>query len=155
RIDELPLEWFHAPGVVLDMTSKADGERVEAGDVEAALARIGYSLRPLDIVLIRTGRDAYYSQPDYIFRGCAVSPEATRWLFDHGVRVMGIDAWGWDGPLDRQAREALARQEPGVFWAAHQCDLPYAQIERLVNLAMLPQMGFTVSCFPLRIQGGS
>jgi kynurenine formamidase len=155
RVDELPLDWFYAPGVVLDMTSKADGERVEAGDVEAALGRIGYSLNPRDIVLIRTGRDAHYAQPDYIFRGCAVSPEATRWLYDQGVRVMGIDAWGWDGPLDRQAREALARQEPGVFWAAHQCDLPYAQIERLVNLAALPPSGFIVSCLPLKIQGGS
>ena len=112
-IDELPLEWFHAPGVVVDMTAKGDGERIEAGDVEAALAGIGHVLRPLDIVLIRTGRDVYYGQSDYIFRGPAVSPEATRWLFDRGVRVMGIDAWGWDGPLDRQARDALARQEAG------------------------------------------
>ena len=90
-----------------------------------------------------------------MLRGCAVSPEATRWLYERGVRVMGIDAWGWDGPLDRQAREALARQEPGVFWAAHQCDLPYAQIERLVNLGVLPPLGFRVACFPLKIRGGS
>ena len=32
-IDELPLEWFFADGVVLDMTHKADGEKVEVGDV--------------------------------------------------------------------------------------------------------------------------
>jgi kynurenine formamidase len=155
RIDELPLEWFHAPGVVLDMTAKADGQRIEADDVESALTVIRHSLQPLDIVLIRTGRDAYYGQPDYILRGPAVSPEATRWLFDRGVRVMGIDAWGWDGPLDRQARDALARDEPGIFWAAHQADLPYCQIERLVNLGALPSSGFTVACFPLKIQGGS
>jgi kynurenine formamidase len=68
---------------------------------------------------------------------------------------MGIDAWGWDGPLDRQAREALTRQEPGVFWAAHQADLPYSQIERLVNLGALPASGFKVACFPLKIRGGS
>lgn len=154
-IDELPLEWFFSDGVVLDMTSKGDGERVEAGDVESALARIGYALKPLDIVLVRTGRDAFYGQPDYVWRGCAVTLEATRWLFDRGVRVMGIDAWGWDGPLDRQAREALARREPGVFWAAHQADLPYSQIERLVNLGSLPPFGFKVACFPLKIRGGS
>ena len=154
-IDELPLEWFFADGVVLDMTHKADGERVGVGDLEAALATIGYTLKPLDIVLVRTGRDAFYGQPDYILRGCAISPGATRWFFEQGVRVMGIDAWGWDGPLDRQAAEALARQEPGVFWAAHQCDLPYSQIERLVNLAALPQFGFKVACFPLKIAGGS
>jgi kynurenine formamidase len=109
----------------------------------------------MDIVLVRTGRDAFYGQPDYILRGCAISPGATRWFFEQGVRVMGIDAWGWDGPLDRQAAEALARQEPGVFWAAHQCDLPYSQIERLVNLAALPPFGFKVACFPLKIAGGS
>lgn len=154
-IDELPLEWFFADGVVLDMTAKADGEKVEAADVQAALEEIGYTLKPLDIALIRTGRDAFYGQPDYVFRGCAVSAEATHWLYDRGVRVMGIDAWGWDGPLDRQAREALQRQEPGVFWAAHQSGLAYSQIERLVNLASLPPVGFKVACFPLKIQGGS
>jgi kynurenine formamidase len=154
-IDELPLEWFFADGVVLDMRSRADGEKVHVQDVEAALAAIGSSLRPLDIVLIWTGRDAFYGQPDYSLRGPAVSAEATRWLYERGVRVMGIDAWGWDGPLDRQAREALVEQQPGIFWAAHQSDLPYAQIERLVNLGALPPSGFKLACFPLKIQGGS
>jgi kynurenine formamidase len=154
-IDELPLEWFFGDGVVLDMIGKADGERIEDGDVEAALSDIGYTIKPLDIVLLRTGRDAFYGQPDYILRGCAVSPGATRWLYERGVRVMGIDAWGWDGPLDRQAKEALTRREPGVFWAAHQCNLPYSQIERLVNLGALPPSGFKVACFPLKVQGGS
>jgi kynurenine formamidase len=42
-----------------------------------------------------------------------------------------------------------------VFWAAHQADLPYSQIERLVNLDQLPATGFKVACFPLRIVGGS
>jgi kynurenine formamidase len=154
-IDELPLEWFFADGVTLDLTGKADGERVEAGDVEAALGAVGRALRPLDIVLLRTGRDAFYGRPDYARRGCAVTPGATRWLYERGVRVMGIDAWGWDGPLDIQAREAMARQEPGVFWAAHQSDLAYSQIERLVNLGSLPPAGYKVACFPLKIQGGS
>ncbi len=154
-IDELPLEWFFSDGVVLDMTTKADGEKIEVTDVETAFSDIGYNLKPLDIVLMKTGRDDFYGQSDYVWRGCAVTPEATHWLYDRGVRVMGIDAWGWDGPLDRQAKEALARREKGVFWAAHQCDRPYSQIERLVNLRCLPPSGFKVACFPLKIQGGS
>ena len=36
-------------------------------------------------------------------RGPGVTAEATYWLFDRGVRVMGIDAWGWDAPLNLQA----------------------------------------------------
>jgi kynurenine formamidase len=154
-IDELPLEWFHAPGVVLDATAKADGEALTVQDVQAELRRIGHELAPLDIVLVRTGRDAFYAEPDYIARGPGVTAEATRWLFDRGVRVMGIDAWGWDRPLHLQAAEANERGEPGIFWAAHQADLPYAQIERLRNLGALPGVGFHVSCFPLPIVGAS
>ena len=154
-IDELPLDWFFSNGVVLDMTHKGDGEPVDVSDVERALTEIGYAIRKRDIVLVRTGRDAFYGEPDYMWRGCAVTADATRWLYERGVRVMGIDAWGWDGPLDRQAEETLTRRAPGVFWAAHQCDLPYSQIERLVNLGALPPFGFTVACFPLKIQGGS
>lgn len=72
-----------------------------------------------------------------------------------GVRVMGIDAWGWDAPLDKQAAQALERDEPGIFWGAHQVDLPYSQIERLTNLGALPPTGFTVACFPLKIKRAS
>ncbi len=154
-IDELPLEWFVAPGVVLDMTAKADGDAVTAAEVEAELRRVGHDLAPLDIVLVRTGRDAFYDELDYIARGPGVTAEATRWLYDRGVRVMGIDAWGWDRPLHLEAAEALERDAPGVFWAAHQADLAYSQIERLFNLGALPPTGFTVSCLPLRLVGAS
>ncbi len=55
----------------------------------------------------------------------------------------------------RQAKEAVERDQPGVFWAAHQADLPYSQIERLVALDALPPHGFKVACFPLKVAGGS
>jgi kynurenine formamidase len=154
-IDELPLEWFHAPGVVLDFSEREDGDAIDTPDVQRELDGIGHALSPLDIVLVRTGRDAFYAEPDYMIRGPGVTAAATRWLFEQGVRVMGIDAWGWDRPLHLQAQEARERAEPGIFWAAHQADLPYSQIERLFSLGALPSTGFIVSCFPLRLVGGS
>ena len=154
-IDELPLDLFFAPGVVVDFTVKADGDAITDDEMAAAVAESGRELQERDIVLVRTGRDAFYDEPDYMLRGPGVTAEATRWLFERGVRVMGIDAWGWDRPLHMQASDALERDEPGVFWAAHQCDLPYSQIERLFNLGALPLSGFTVACFPLRLIGGS
>jgi kynurenine formamidase len=150
-IDELPLEWFYGPGVVVDFSDRADGEAITAADLTARTD----GLDPGDIVLVRTGRDAFYGQPDYMTRGPGVTAEGTRWLYERGVRVMGIDAWGWDRPLHLQAADALARDEPGIFWEAHQADLPYSQIERLVNLGELPPRGFTVAGFPLRIVGAS
>jgi kynurenine formamidase len=154
-IDELPLDWFFRPGVVLDFHERADGEAVEVADIEVALESAGHELAERDIVLIRTGRDAFYGEADYMARGPGVSASATRWLYERGVRVMGIDAWGWDRPLHLEAAEAVARGEPGIFWAAHQADLAYSQIERLANLGDLPPTGFTVACFPLRLVGGS
>jgi kynurenine formamidase len=154
-IDELPLDWFFGPGVVLDMAAKDEGERIDVADVEAELARVGYELRERDIVLVRTGRDAFVDEPGYMALGPGVTAEATRWLYERGVRVMGIDAWGWDGPLHLQAQEALETGDSGVFWAAHQADLPYSQIERLVNLGELPPTGFELACFPLKIVGAS
>ena len=154
-IDELPLDLFLGPGVVLDFADREDGDAITAEDAERAVARAGHDLRPGDIVLVRTGRDAFLDAPDYMVRGPGVTAEATHWLFERGIRVMGIDAWGWDRPLHLQAEEARAAGEPGVFWAAHQADLPYCQIERLANLGALPATGFQVACFPLRIVGAS
>jgi kynurenine formamidase len=154
-IDQLPLERFFAPGVVVDATGREDGDAVTRDQMEAGIAAAGHTLKPLDIVLVHTGTDRYYGQPEYMTHGPGVTAEATIWLYQQGVRVMGIDAWGWDAPLFGQAEEAKAKDEAGILWAAHQVDLPYSQIERLTNLAALPPTGFTVACFPLKIQGAS
>lgn len=150
-IDELPLERFFGPGVVLDFRTRADGEAIDRADVEQALAGLGHRLAAGDIVLMHTGRDAFYGEADYIDRGPGVTAAATRWLHEQGVRVMGIDAWGWDRPLRIEAAEALERDAAGIFWEAHQTDLDYCQIERLVNLDQVPATGATIACFPLRL----
>lgn len=154
-IDELPLDWFFAPGVKLDFRHKADGDAITAAEIQTELQRIGRTLQPRDIVLMWTGRDELFEQLDYWVHGPGVTAEATHWLFDQGVRVMGIDAWGWDQPLPMQAAEAKKQNQPGIFWAAHQVDLPYSQIERLCNLGTIPATGFTICCFPLRIERGT
>jgi kynurenine formamidase len=154
-IDELPLEWFFAPGVVVDALEREDGDAVTTEQMQDGIAAAGHELKPLDIVLVHTGTDRLYGRPDYMHHGPGVSAEATRWLWEQGVRVMGIDAWGWDAPLHIQAEVARDRNEPGILWAAHQVDLPYSQIERLTNLAALPKTGFKVACFPLKIASAS
>ncbi len=154
-IEELPLEWFFNDGVKLDFHTKDNGEAITVEDVEKELKRINYGLKPMDIILMYTGRDAFFGQEEYIFKGCGVTAETTRWLYDKGVRVVGIDAWGWDVPLDLEAQKALEANKPGVFWAAHQLDIAYSHMERLTNLAGLPPYGFKVACFPLKLQGCS
>lgn len=59
----MPLEWCFGDGVVLDFTHIQAGEAIEKRDIEQALERIGYQLKPLDIVLIRTGADRHWGTP--------------------------------------------------------------------------------------------
>lgn len=156
-IDQVPLEWCYGDGVVLDMRHKQDGEMIGVADVQAALAKIGHALKPSEIVFIQTGGDRLLGSREYFTRGVGVDAEATRWILDQGVKVTGIDAWGWDGPLKPQAERAKTSGRTDVFWASHYVgvDKEYCHLERLANLDALPPTGFKVCCFPLRVEGGS
>ncbi len=156
-IDQLPLRWFYSDGVRLDMRHKAAGDGITADDLRAALERIGYSLKPLDIVLVWTGAAQDFKQPGYDQCHAGLRADATRLLVEAGVKVIGIDAWGLDRPFGVMAQEAAAGH-PEVFWESHfyGTEREYCQIEKLANLDQLPRpIGFRVSCFPYNIKGAS
>ena len=98
-IDEVPLDWFFRPGVKLDFRKKPDGHVVSAAEVEAELKRIGHELKPFDIVLVNTRASECIGTDEYLTAGCGMGREATLYLTSRGVRVCGIDAWGWDAPF--------------------------------------------------------
>ncbi|MCF8026163.1 MAG: cyclase family protein [Desulfobacteraceae bacterium] len=81
-----------------DGTVKSNGDRITAADVENKLAELDYQIKPLDIVLISTGADAYRNSPEYLVKGAGMTRESTLFLLDQGVKVVGIDAWSWDRP---------------------------------------------------------
>jgi kynurenine formamidase len=97
-IDEMPLEWFFQDGVVLNFSDKPDGYAITAEDLQKELQRINYTLKPNDIVLIRTDTDKKIYDDTYMSSGAGMSAEGTHWLIDQGIKVMGTDAWGWDIP---------------------------------------------------------
>lgn len=157
-IDEMPLEWFYGDGVVLDMRHKERGGLITVEDVQQALAKIEYSLKPGDIVMIQTGTDKVWGQAEYFHAGSGMSAAATRWLIEQGIRTMGIDAWGWDQPFWAMKERFKATGDPNVIWEAHRVgrDLEYSHIEKLANLDTLPRpFGFKVACFPVKLTGGS
>jgi kynurenine formamidase len=155
-IDELPLDWFIGTGVVLDIRELPHDAAASASDLELALPA-GHALQPGDIALIQTGNDRLWGTREYFDAGPGVSAEGTRWLIEQGVRLMGIDSWGWDRPLRAQAREARETGRNDVFWEAHfvGVDREYCHMERLANLDQLPPWGFTVCAFPLKVRRGS
>jgi kynurenine formamidase len=156
-IDEVPLEWCFQPGVKLDFRHLPDGHVVTAAEVEAELARIGHTLHPLEIVLVNTAAGAALGGPDFLGKGCGMGYEATMYLTSRGVRVTGTDAWSWDAPFSHTAQRVAETGDYGLVWEGHKAgrEIGYCHMEKLTNLDQLPATGFTVSCFPAKVKGGS
>ncbi len=156
-IDEVPLEWCFQPAVKLDFRHFADGYVATAADVEAELARIGHTLRPLEIVLVNTGAAAHYGQPDYVPSGCGMGYEATMYLLERGVRLTGTDAWSWDAPFVHTARRYAETHDASLIWEGHKAGrhIGYCHLEKLHALEQLPADGFMVSCFPVKLRAAS
>ncbi|MFC3228370.1 cyclase family protein [Marinibaculum pumilum] len=158
-IDEAPLDLFMRPGVKLDFRRFADGYVATAADVAAELDRIGHDLQPKDIVLVNTAAGSVYGDPDrdYVNTGCGMGAEATLYLTERGVQVVGTDAWSWDAPFSFTAKRFAETKDPAIIWEGHKAGRvrPYYQIEKLHGLEQLPPSGFTFCCFPTKIKGAS
>lgn len=156
-IDQVPLEWCWAPGVRLDLRHKEAGSEITPLDLAKALEATGHTLAAGDIVLIWTGASERYGSPDYPRAHAGMGREGTLWLMERGVRVMGIDAHTFDRPFASMIEDYRSSGDPRVLWPAHLAgrQREYCHIENLANLDALPDRGFRVACFPVKIRGGS
>lgn len=156
-IDEVPLDWCFRPGVKLDFRGLADGHVVGAEEVAAELKRIGHALQPMDIVLVNTRAGSRYGEEDYVSAGCGMGRAATLYLLEAGVRVTGTDGWSWDAPFVHTKQKFAETGDAGLIWEGHKAgrEIGYCHLEKLHNLEALPADGFTVSCFPVKVRGGS
>jgi kynurenine formamidase len=156
-IDQVPLEWCFAPGVVLDVRHMAPGDFITVADLRTALDRIGYQLQPLDIVLLQTGADKRLGTPAY-FEQPGLGREGVLWLVEQGVKVIGIDAYTLDRPFASMVADYKRTGDGRFIWPAHFAGIEreYCQIEKLANLDLIPRPhGFYVSCLPLKIKDAS
>jgi len=139
---ELPLSRFAGPGVVLDLRPRA-GLAVTEADLAPHLALLERE-RPA-FVLLRTGDEARWDQPDYYPRGAHLSPEAARLLAGlPGLSGVGLDAGSADpfGSFELPAHHALLGAGLVI-------------VENLRGLGLLPSRGFTFLCLPLLGLDGS
>ena len=156
-IDQIPLEWCMQPGVRLDFRDKPDGYVVTPDDIDAELERIGHTLAPLEIVVCATRAGERYGHQDYIHSGCGFGRDATLHLVEQGVRIVGTDGWSWDAPFSATLKRFERDRDPSIIWEGHKAgrERGYCQLEKLHGLEQLPDDGFTVICFPVRIERAS
>jgi len=158
-VDQIPLEYCFGPGAWLDFSHKDAGDDITAEDMEEATHAIQYSIRPADIVLIHTGASYMYGQDSCDNMNPGVTREATLWLADRGVRLVGIDACCWDRPPELQIESVKQGTRQGRYMEGHRAagERGICILEWLTNIDQLPHHGFTVYAFPVKIEraGGS
>ncbi len=97
-IDEVPLETYIGPAVILDLRGKKPGSAIERAEVERFAGRI----EPGDIALLNTGwghkrANSAEFLTEYVYLG----GEAAQYLVERGIKGAGIDAvsmGGYDDP---------------------------------------------------------
>ena len=158
--DEIPIERFVGPAIVVDVSDSAEANAdylVSIADLErweAAHGRIGNG----SIVLLRTGwgsrwpdRASYLGTremgaeavPLLHFPGLA--PEAARWLIDERQ----VDAVGIDTPSIDRGQSSLF--ESHVLLLGENVPV----FENVAQLGSLPEAGSYVVALPMKIAGGS
>jgi kynurenine formamidase len=152
--EEIPLEWCFQNGVKLDLSHKKPNEIITVNDIEAALKKINYSLKPLDIVLLRTGADKLFGSPKYFSDYPGVDISAIDFLLDKGIKIFGVDTMGIDRPYKFMLKEFLETKDTKKLYPAHFYGRrrEFIHIERLANLEKLPDLGFKIICFPVKIK---
>ena len=100
----IPLEYCYGDGVCLDFRHLPKGAGITVDDMKQALAKIKYTLKPLDIVLIHTGSGALQETDKYLTDAVGMTGAATHWMLDQGIKVAGIDAITFDPPVWAMSR---------------------------------------------------
>lgn len=151
--EEIPLEYCFCDGVRLTLTHKKPNEVITARDLEEALKKIQYTLKAKDIVLIHTGSDKFYGGPKYFSEYPGIDISAIDFLLDRNIKIFGVDTMGIDRPYKFMLKEFLEEKKP--LYPAHFYGRKreFIHIERLANLEKLPDFGFKVICFPVKIKG--
>lgn len=152
--EEIPLEWCYCDGVKLDFSYKKAGEVITIKDTQAALEKINYKLKPQDIVFFYTASDRLFGGPKYFSDYPAIDISTIDYLLDNGVKIFGVDTMGIDRPYKFMIKDFLVKKDTKALWPAHFYGRKreFSHIERLANLDKLPNSGFKVACFPVRIK---
>lgn len=159
-VDEMPVEQFIGPAVVVDVSEQTLDDpdyRVTAEDFRTWEDEHG-RIPDEAILIVRTGYGQYYPDreeymgttergeealEDLHFPG--LHPDAAQWL----VENRSISAFGIDTPSLDYGQSVEFRAHQNLF----QEDI--VGLENLANLDQLPATGFEVIALPMKIEGGS
>lgn len=101
-LDDLPLDKFMGPAIVLDLRHVEPMAAISAEDIRAAEAKSSTSIQPDDIVLLMTGFDdrGWEVKPNlydqYLKKRPTLALEAAEYLVSKSIKALGSDTHGPD-----------------------------------------------------------
>jgi kynurenine formamidase len=145
-----------ARGILLDVagvTRLPAGHPITPAELEAAAGRAHVEVREGDVVLVRTGYGALWSEPDQYLRAAGVSAAGSTWLVDKKVAAVGADNMAWDvmGPADPDLGVTL----PGHVLLLVRAGIPIIENLNLEELAAEGVHEFAFVCLPLKMRGAT
>lgn len=145
-VDQLSLNQLCAPCAVIDVSEKAhENYSLTVEDIAEFEKKHG-QIPPGYFVMIRTGWERFWSQPDKYrnqLRFPAVSKEAGLLLLDRQIVGLGIDT--------------LSPDREGEGYPVHVLLLGAGKflVENAANLQLLPPMGSFLLALPIKLKEGS
>lgn len=144
-----------ARGVLLDVAGAArrlpEEHAITAEELQSAAG--GVELLEGDVVLVRTGYGALWSEPAQYLKAAGVSAAGSRWLIEKKVSAVGADNVAWDlvGPTDPELGVSL----PGHILLLVRAGIPIIENLNLEELAAAGVREFAFVCLPLKMRGAT
>ena len=137
-IDEIPIDRFRRPGIRLDLTACEAGGPIGLSDLEGA-GFDGSAVKDAILLLASGWTDRAWTTPELYGGNPYLALDAAEALAAAGPSAIGLDF----------------AVDAGRPWPNHTVLLGAGVllIENLLGIAALPQNGFTVCAFPVRVAG--
>jgi len=140
----VPLEKLVLPGHLLDLTHKAKLDPITVADLETAAERTGQRIGPGKAVLVWTGADEDWGQPDFAMNRTYLPVETAQWLAEQNITLFGTDLIGMDDPQE-------------WWWPTHRIWLTagICMVQQMCNLGALQGKEFLLVVAPLKLRDGT
>lgn len=138
-VDQMPLERFYGPAVLVDLAPGGDLPARTPITVEM-LAPHAAKFQPGAKVIYRTGWDRTFGTAECFSDFPTLTPDAARWIAKQRIGLLGMDTLTPSAEWKEVHLTLLAKGVEIVI------------VEGLTNLDQLPEQ-FTLAAFPLNIKG--
>lgn len=138
-VDQMPLDCFYGPAVLVDLAPGSSLPAKTPITVEM-LEPHAAKFQPGAKVIYRTGWDRTFGSPECFTTFPTLSPDSARWIAERRIRLLGMDTL------------TPSTDWKAVHLALLEKDVEIIIVEGLTHLEQLPER-FTFVGFPLNIKG--